>query len=120
GPLPSPRYRRSRSRDRPRNRGNEVFSWRSSFKGFEDRAMPALRHEPARWFDPALRRTVPHLRQLHARPPALTRFRRGVTCNSMTEEQFDDMRRLMVAEIVSTTVMVGTRLGRYSLDRRIL
>lgn len=38
----------------------------------------------------------------------------------MTEEQFDEMRRLMVAEIVSTTVMVGTRLGRYSLDRRIL
>lgn len=38
----------------------------------------------------------------------------------MTEEQFTEMRRLMVAEIVSTTVMVGERLGRYNLDPRVM
>jgi protein-L-isoaspartate(D-aspartate) O-methyltransferase len=38
----------------------------------------------------------------------------------MTEEQFTEMRRLMVAEIISTTVMVGERLGRYNLDRRVM
>jgi protein-L-isoaspartate(D-aspartate) O-methyltransferase len=38
----------------------------------------------------------------------------------MTEEQFTEMRRLMVAEIISTTVMVGERLGRYNLDPRVM
>ena len=38
----------------------------------------------------------------------------------MTEEQFTQMRQLMVAEIVSTTVMVGERLGRYNLDARVI
>ena len=38
----------------------------------------------------------------------------------MTEEQFTEMRKLMVAEIVSTTVMIGERLGRYNLDSRVM
>jgi len=38
----------------------------------------------------------------------------------MTEEQYTQMRQLMVAEIISTTVMVGERLGRYNLDARVM
>lgn len=38
----------------------------------------------------------------------------------MTEEQYTQMRQLMVAEIISTTVMVGERLGRYNLDARVI
>ena len=38
----------------------------------------------------------------------------------MTEEQFAEMRRHMVMEIVATTVMVGERLGRYNLDPRVM
>jgi protein-L-isoaspartate(D-aspartate) O-methyltransferase len=38
----------------------------------------------------------------------------------MTEEQFAEMRRHMVMEIVATTVMVGGRLGRYNLDPRVM
>jgi protein-L-isoaspartate(D-aspartate) O-methyltransferase len=38
----------------------------------------------------------------------------------MEDEQFEAMRSHMVMEIVSTTVMVGQRLGKYSLDARVL
>lgn len=38
----------------------------------------------------------------------------------MDEEQFETMRSHMVMEIVSTTVMVGQRLGKYSIDPRVL
>jgi len=38
----------------------------------------------------------------------------------MTENQFAEMRKHMVMEIVSTTVMVGERLGRYNLDPRVM
>ena len=38
----------------------------------------------------------------------------------MNEEQFADMRKHMVMEIVATTVMVGERLGRYNLDPRVM
>ncbi len=38
----------------------------------------------------------------------------------MNEEQFAEMRKHMVMEIVSTTVMVGERLGRYNLDPRVI
>ena len=38
----------------------------------------------------------------------------------MNEEQFAEMRKHMVMEIVSTTVMVGERLGRYNLDPRVM
>ena len=38
----------------------------------------------------------------------------------MTDEQFAEMRRHMVMEIVATTVMVGERLGRYNLDPRVM
>ena len=38
----------------------------------------------------------------------------------MTEEQFAEMRRHMVMEIVATTVMVGERLGSYNLDPRVM
>ncbi len=38
----------------------------------------------------------------------------------MNEEQFADMRKHMVMEIVATTVRVGERLGRYNLDPRVM
>lgn len=38
----------------------------------------------------------------------------------MDEEQFETMRSHMVMEIVSTTVMVGQRIGKYSIDARVL
>jgi len=38
----------------------------------------------------------------------------------METEQFDEMRRHMVLEIVSTTVMVGERIGKYNLDPRVM
>ncbi|HEX7812984.1 MAG TPA: protein-L-isoaspartate(D-aspartate) O-methyltransferase [Burkholderiales bacterium] len=38
----------------------------------------------------------------------------------MNEEQFAEMRKHMVMEIVSTTVMIGERLGRYNLDSRVM
>src|SRR5262245_59061328 len=38
----------------------------------------------------------------------------------MEDEQFDTMRSHMVMEIVSTTVMVGQRLGKFSIDPRVL
>jgi protein-L-isoaspartate(D-aspartate) O-methyltransferase len=38
----------------------------------------------------------------------------------MNEEQFAAMRKHMVMEIVSTTVMIGERLGRYNLDSRVM
>jgi protein-L-isoaspartate(D-aspartate) O-methyltransferase len=38
----------------------------------------------------------------------------------MNEEQFAEMRRNMVMEIVSTTVMIGERLGRYNLNPRVM
>jgi protein-L-isoaspartate(D-aspartate) O-methyltransferase len=38
----------------------------------------------------------------------------------MNEEQFAEMRKHMVMEIISTTVMVGERLGRYNLDPRVM
>ena len=38
----------------------------------------------------------------------------------MNEEQFAEMRKHMVMEIVSTTVMIGERLGRYNLDPRVM
>ena len=38
----------------------------------------------------------------------------------MNDQQFAEMRKHMVMEIVSTTVMVGERLGRYNLDPRVM
>ena len=38
----------------------------------------------------------------------------------MDKEQFAEMRRHMVAEIASTTVMVGERIGKYNLDARVM
>lgn len=38
----------------------------------------------------------------------------------MDEEQFAALRQYMVMEIVSITVMVGERIGKYSLDRRVI
>jgi hypothetical protein len=38
----------------------------------------------------------------------------------MNTEQFDELRRLMVMEIASTTVMVGERIGKYNLDARVM
>ena len=38
----------------------------------------------------------------------------------MDTEQFDEMRRFMVAEIASTTVMVAERIGKYNLDARVM
>jgi protein-L-isoaspartate(D-aspartate) O-methyltransferase len=38
----------------------------------------------------------------------------------MEDGQFDTMRSHMVMEIVSTTVMVGQRLGKFSIDSRVL
>jgi hypothetical protein len=38
----------------------------------------------------------------------------------MNTEQFDELRRLMVMEIASTTVMVGERIGKYNLDAGVL
>ena len=38
----------------------------------------------------------------------------------MDMEQFTEMRRHMLAEIASTTVMLGERLGKYNLDARVM
>ena len=38
----------------------------------------------------------------------------------MNTEQFDELRRHMVMEIASTTVMVGERIGKYNLDARVM
>ena len=38
----------------------------------------------------------------------------------MDTEQFDELRRHMVMEIASTTVMVGERIGKYNLDARVM
>jgi protein-L-isoaspartate(D-aspartate) O-methyltransferase len=38
----------------------------------------------------------------------------------MDTEQLAEMRRHMVAEIASTTVMVGERIGKYNLDARVM
>ena len=38
----------------------------------------------------------------------------------MNDQQFAEMRKHMVMEIVSTTVMVGERLGKYNLDPRVM
>jgi protein-L-isoaspartate(D-aspartate) O-methyltransferase len=38
----------------------------------------------------------------------------------MNDQQFAEMRKHMVMEIISTTVMVGERLGRYNLDPRVM
>ena len=38
----------------------------------------------------------------------------------MDTEQFDELRRHMVMEIASTTVMVGERIGTYNLDARVM
>lgn len=38
----------------------------------------------------------------------------------MNDQQFAELRQHMVMEIVSTTVMVGERLGRYNLDPRVM
>ena len=38
----------------------------------------------------------------------------------MNTEQFDELRRHMVIEIASTTVMVGERIGKYNLDARVM
>ena len=38
----------------------------------------------------------------------------------MDTEQFDELRRHMVKEIASTTVMVGERIGKYNLDARVM
>lgn len=38
----------------------------------------------------------------------------------MNDQQFAEMRKHMVMEIVSTTVMIGERLGRYNLDPRVM
>jgi protein-L-isoaspartate(D-aspartate) O-methyltransferase len=38
----------------------------------------------------------------------------------MNEEQFAELRKHMVMEIASTTVMVGERIGKYNLDPRVM
>ena len=38
----------------------------------------------------------------------------------MDEEQFAELRQYMVMEIVSITVMVGERIGKYNLDPRVM
>ena len=38
----------------------------------------------------------------------------------MNDQQFAELRKHMVMEIISTTVMVGERLGRYNLDPRVM
>lgn len=38
----------------------------------------------------------------------------------MNDQQFAELRKHMVMEIVSTTVMVGEHLGRYNLDPRVM
>jgi protein-L-isoaspartate(D-aspartate) O-methyltransferase len=38
----------------------------------------------------------------------------------MDEKQFAELREYMVMEIVSTTVMVGERIGKYNLDARVM
>ncbi len=38
----------------------------------------------------------------------------------MEEEQFTEMRRMMVAEIVATAVMTGEKIGKYNLDPRVM
>lgn len=38
----------------------------------------------------------------------------------MDDGQFAEMRQLMVAEIVATTVMTGEKIGKYNLDARVM
>ncbi|HVY06482.1 MAG TPA: protein-L-isoaspartate(D-aspartate) O-methyltransferase [Burkholderiales bacterium] len=38
----------------------------------------------------------------------------------MDDEQFAELRRMMVAEITATTVMTGERIGKYNLDARVM
>ena len=38
----------------------------------------------------------------------------------MNDQRFAELRKHMVMEIVSTTVMIGERLGRYNLDPRVM